>query len=419
MISDINFAGKKVLIVGGGRLALRKAKQFQKEGAIVEMIAPEFFGEFDTVSVTKLQRAYEENDCLGYFCVYACTDNKALNHQIVGECSRNNILAASIHSDDEAGLHAMKQCEQDGIRIGCNTGGVYPALPSSVLEDMKLLLEELYGDRMQALGELRKAVLETGIAHDEKRKFLKHQVKASGPELQFYQKALKSDYAVVFAFHGVKNDEAVSEIQKFIEKLPDGIPAYFGFLSDEMVSCINAPVVNAYEIRLKKQRVLSFEELCEQLFLLKKKIICIPMLLHQGFYYEKMKKTANKYEADIHPVFEEELLRQLLDDSEDCQQIVMMHASKDREFKGLLERLNDNPLRYICTSLEEVKALPLQEKVKLIGFYVLSGNHLQKEIFGEKGSVASYLKERGCHVIENSQMLIEHPVMLSWLRENL
>jgi precorrin-2 dehydrogenase/sirohydrochlorin ferrochelatase len=41
----LDLTGRKVLVVGGGRIAFRKAKAIADEGADVTIISPDFVGE--------------------------------------------------------------------------------------------------------------------------------------------------------------------------------------------------------------------------------------------------------------------------------------------------------------------------------------------------------------------------------------
>ena len=50
----LHLQGKRVLIIGGGAVALRKARQFADEQALVTVLAPSFISAFDALAVRRI-----------------------------------------------------------------------------------------------------------------------------------------------------------------------------------------------------------------------------------------------------------------------------------------------------------------------------------------------------------------------------
>ena len=105
---ELNLEGRNVLVVGGGRIALRKVKTLLPTGARITVVAPQFDPEFksldpstspcgfaqdDTLaSVTLISRPYESLDLRGVFMVFICTDQPAVNAQVSNEARARRIL---------------------------------------------------------------------------------------------------------------------------------------------------------------------------------------------------------------------------------------------------------------------------------------------------------------------------------------
>ena len=105
---ELNLEGKNVLVVGGGRIALRKVKTLLPTGARITVVAPQFDPEFksldssttpngsaqnDTLtSVTLINRPYEPLDLRGIFMVFICTDQPAVNAQVSNDARARRIL---------------------------------------------------------------------------------------------------------------------------------------------------------------------------------------------------------------------------------------------------------------------------------------------------------------------------------------
>ena len=101
---ELNLEGKNVLVVGGGRIALRKVKTLLPTGARITVVAPQFDPEFESLSskgearpqtsslVTLINRPYEPLDLRGIFMVFICTDQPAVNAQVSNDAHARRIL---------------------------------------------------------------------------------------------------------------------------------------------------------------------------------------------------------------------------------------------------------------------------------------------------------------------------------------
>lgn len=109
---ELNLEGRNVLVVGGGRIALRKVKTLLPTGARITVVAPQFdpeFKSFDSLttpdsrmtgsvqkdsltSVTLIKRAYEPLDLRCVFMVFICTDQPTVNAQVSNDAHARRIL---------------------------------------------------------------------------------------------------------------------------------------------------------------------------------------------------------------------------------------------------------------------------------------------------------------------------------------
>ena len=92
---ELNLDGRNVLVVGGGRIALRKVKTLLPTGARITVVAPQFdpeFQKFTSPSVILLPRPYASDDLRGVFMVFICTDKPAVNAQVSNDARARRIL---------------------------------------------------------------------------------------------------------------------------------------------------------------------------------------------------------------------------------------------------------------------------------------------------------------------------------------
>ncbi len=104
---ELNLEGRNVLVVGGGRIALRKVKTLIPTGAHITVVAPQIDPEFETLktgdkvpelsrgaeaSITLKKRPYEPLDLRCVFMVFICTDQPVVNAQVSNDARARRIL---------------------------------------------------------------------------------------------------------------------------------------------------------------------------------------------------------------------------------------------------------------------------------------------------------------------------------------
>ncbi|MEG7529882.1 MAG: NAD(P)-dependent oxidoreductase [Hungatella sp.] len=194
MIGQIDLKDRNAVVIGGGQQALEKGTRMEQEGAQVTYIAKQFTQEFteglETIYAAKtdprvcVQKSYEKTDIADAFLVYACTDDRILNHQIVLDANANRSLSASVHLDADAGFHAMKEEQFGRISVAVSTAGTYPAFWHVIMDDIRSRYEESYESRLELLAPLREKILTLPLEQEEKKMLLQELAYASCEELE-------------------------------------------------------------------------------------------------------------------------------------------------------------------------------------------------------------------------------------------
>jgi precorrin-2 dehydrogenase / sirohydrochlorin ferrochelatase len=92
---SINVTNKKILLVGGGKVATHKGVIMARiVTEQVTVVAPEFTDEIKQLPFTFLAKEYEKSDLEGFFLVYVCTGNHELNAQIKQDAEELGILTS-------------------------------------------------------------------------------------------------------------------------------------------------------------------------------------------------------------------------------------------------------------------------------------------------------------------------------------
>ena len=103
----INLENKKILVIGGGKVATKKIEKILEYGAditvVTENVVEEKLLQLENIKIENNQKI--ENDkakieklVKGYFLVIAATDNEELNENIANVCDSNGMLINNVSS---------------------------------------------------------------------------------------------------------------------------------------------------------------------------------------------------------------------------------------------------------------------------------------------------------------------------------
>ncbi|WP_335982349.1 bifunctional precorrin-2 dehydrogenase/sirohydrochlorin ferrochelatase [Fusobacterium polymorphum] len=126
---SIDLNNKNVLIVGAGKIALRKVETLLNYNcniiAITKDILEERFLELEKNNKIKIfkNQEFEEKFLENIFLVVTATDNEILNKEISQLCMSKNILVNNISSKDDMNVRFMSIYEKDDIQIAISANG--------------------------------------------------------------------------------------------------------------------------------------------------------------------------------------------------------------------------------------------------------------------------------------------------------
>jgi siroheme synthase-like protein len=90
----LNITGKRILLIGGGRVGLHKATILSRYTREATVISPTFREEFQALPFTLVRKPYAPSDLRGAFLVYVCTEDEALNRQVKADAEAMGILVS-------------------------------------------------------------------------------------------------------------------------------------------------------------------------------------------------------------------------------------------------------------------------------------------------------------------------------------
>src|SRR5690606_18191485 len=144
---------RKVLIVGGGDVALRKADLISRAGAAITILAPSISTEIQALlSHTKYKAKHEliyENYNKAYMTgarvIIAATDDETLNHQIHADASDLNVPVNVVDTPHLCDFIFPAIVDRNPIVIGISSNGKAPVLARLLRARLETLIPQGYG----------------------------------------------------------------------------------------------------------------------------------------------------------------------------------------------------------------------------------------------------------------------------------
>ena len=137
----IDLTNRPCLIVGGGRVAYRKAEKLRPYGAKITLIAPEFCPELEEMAdVDRLCRVFEDPDVRGMTLVISATDDADLNHRISQLCQAENIPVNVVDDRENCTFLFPSLVQKGELSVGISTGGASPTAAVWLKEQINALL---------------------------------------------------------------------------------------------------------------------------------------------------------------------------------------------------------------------------------------------------------------------------------------
>lgn len=136
----LDLTAKAVLVAGGGKVGLRKARGLVEAGALVTVVSPRHETELEELGVRILSRGFEDSDLNGMTLVLAATDNRAVNRHIADLCKQRGIPVNVADAPEECDFLVPARVRQGDLQIAISTSGTSPSLAKDLRQKLELLL---------------------------------------------------------------------------------------------------------------------------------------------------------------------------------------------------------------------------------------------------------------------------------------
>ncbi len=184
----LDLKGKKITIVGGGKVAYRKVCNFIKFGYKVEVISVDFIEDFKNINekVNLIYNEYSEKYIEDSFIVVAATNNRKINESIGIFCREKGKLVNVVDNPSLSNFIVPSVLKRGDLIIGVSTSGKSPSLAAKIKKDLESTYDDSYEEYVKLLGHIRNEILKKYDDSLEKKKLLNEIVNLNLDELKKY-----------------------------------------------------------------------------------------------------------------------------------------------------------------------------------------------------------------------------------------
>ena len=181
----LKLEGRKVLIVGGGKVAEEKIYAVLRSATDVTVVAPKVSQQIQAWADGGLLRhiagEYRAGMAREYFLVIACTDSEKVNRDIYKEAQEAGVLCNAVDDPGFCDFYAPAVVSRGEFQIAISTGGKSPALAQHVRKKLEQEFGPEYESWVGWLGRMREGIIRV-LPRSQKRTELLHMLAQSKPK---------------------------------------------------------------------------------------------------------------------------------------------------------------------------------------------------------------------------------------------
>jgi uroporphyrin-III C-methyltransferase/precorrin-2 dehydrogenase/sirohydrochlorin ferrochelatase len=153
---------KPCLLIGGGQVALRKARLLCKAGAKLRLVAHDILPELSTLCLNAggecIRGDYGDHLLDGVFLVIAATDDQDVNSRVSAACHSRQIPVNVVDSPDLCSVILPAIIDRSPLMIAVSSGGKSPVLARMMRSRLEASIPAAYGRLANLVGQFRDAV---------------------------------------------------------------------------------------------------------------------------------------------------------------------------------------------------------------------------------------------------------------------
>lgn len=155
--------GRRVVIIGGGAVALRKAQPLLEAGCRLVIVAEHVDDMLTALcrgrNAELIKSKYSKQYLAGAMLAVAATNNHKLNEQIYKDCQELEVLCNVVDEPQLCDFFVPAVVKRGDLQIAVGTEGHYPAYAGHVRKKLEGIFTEEHGRFLTELEKVRKRII--------------------------------------------------------------------------------------------------------------------------------------------------------------------------------------------------------------------------------------------------------------------
>lgn len=163
----VNLHGKKCVVVGGGRVALRKVKMLLDCGADITVISSSPHAEmsklFKNKAIQLVRRNYKPGDLRGATLSIAATHVRKVNRKVAEESKKNRTPVNVVDDAELSDFIVPSSFRRGDLSVAVSTSGTSPALAKKIRAKLEKNIGIEYAYLLSLIAETRSEIKKKGL----------------------------------------------------------------------------------------------------------------------------------------------------------------------------------------------------------------------------------------------------------------
>ncbi len=172
----VKLAGRRVLVVGAGKVGEPKIGALIDTGALIQVVALEatdaVHGWANEGKITLSVRSFTPEDLDGTFLAVVATNSKNLNEFVYREAQQRGVLCNVVDVPELCDFFYPSIVRRGDLQIAISTAGKSPSLAQKLRQQLEKQFGPGYAQWVAELGETRKLILASDLDKERKLELL-------------------------------------------------------------------------------------------------------------------------------------------------------------------------------------------------------------------------------------------------------
>jgi len=160
----LELADHRVVVIGGGKVAVRKAQRLLSAGARLVVVSEQIDNMLTLLcqgtNAELIRSKYSKDYLVGAVLAIAATNNRVLNRRIYKDCQELEILCNVVDEPQLCDFFVPAVVKRGRLQIAIGTDGNCPAYSGHIREKLEQTFTDRHGEFLAELERLRKRVIE-------------------------------------------------------------------------------------------------------------------------------------------------------------------------------------------------------------------------------------------------------------------